>query len=534
MKLSRAWPIALFAAFGCKHAASDAKPGTVDVRVLAFNDFHGNLRAPGRGVFTEGREIPAGGVDYFAAHVAKQRTPNTVVVSAGDLVGASPLVSALFHDEPTIEAMNALGLDFNGIGNHELDEGADEVVRLANGGCHPIDGCQDDTPYEGAKFGFLAANVRRGEETLFPAYAVRTFEGVKIAFIGMTLEGTPQVVPPVIEDLSFTDEAETANAIVRELKKDGVEVFVVVVHEGGFAKGGYDGCEDASGPIVDVVKRMDPAIDLVVSGHTHQAYNCVLDGKRVTSAGSFGRLLTVVDLKIDRATRDVVALTAENTIVTRDVEAVASIGALVDRYEALAAPLADKVVGEISAPLTKRENEAGESTLGAVIADAQLAATRAADKGGAQIALMNVGGIRTDLEKKGPVTYGQLFSVQPFGNTLVTMALTGAQIDRLLEGQWGEDRSHMLTISSSLQYTWSDKAPVGSKVELSSIRIDGQPVEADKTYRVTVNNYLAGRGVLAEGTDRTPGALDLDALIDYLGAHAPLPAPKLDRIRRVP
>lgn len=532
----RIFVVALLAALGCKHAGKKPTRGIVKVQLLAFNDFHGNLRPPGRGWYEDGEELPAGGADYFAAHVAKYRAenPNTVVVSAGDLVGASPLLSALFHDEPTIEAMNAIGLDFNGVGNHEFDEGPEELVRLAKGGCHPKDGCQDGTPYEGAKFGFLAANVHRADSTLFPPYAIREFEGVKIAFIGMTLEGTPNVVPPVIEGLDFSDEADTANALAEKLAKEGVHAVVVIVHEGGFAKGGYNGCRDASGPIVDVVKRMSAAIDVVVSGHTHQAYNCVIDRKRVTSAGSFGRLLTKIDLTIDGADGNIVRADAKNVIITHDVDADEAIGKLVDRYEKLAAPLADEVVGHITEPLTKRENPAGESALGTVIADAQLAATRAADKGGAQLAIMNAGGVRTDLEKAGEVTFGQIFAVQPFGNTLVTMSLTGEQLDQVLEDQWGGDRARMLNLSSSVEYSWSRSAPVGEKVDIASIRVDGKPVEAGGTYRVTVNNYLADRGLLSKGTDRTPGVLDLDALVAYLAANDPLAPPTLFRIRSVP
>lgn len=528
----RRWPLVLLLTFACRHQPVDTAPAEpIVVQVLAFNDFHGNLRAPDRG--WSGKA--AGGVDYFAAHIAAMRktNPNTVVVSAGDLVGASPLVSALFHDEPTIEAMNEIGIDFNGVGNHEFDEGADELLRLAKGGCHPTDGCQDGTPFDGAKFEFLAANVRRNDKTLFAPYAVRTFEGVKVAFIGMTLEGTKRYVPPVIDDVEFDDEAEVTNRIVAKLQKEGVEVFVVIVHEGGFAKGGHDGCEDASGPIVDIAKRMSPAVDVIASGHTHQAYNCVIDGKRVTSAGSFGRLITKIDVTIDPNTRDAVGVEAENRIVTHEVSPVAEIDTLVARYEKLAAPLADEIVGEITAPITKKQNEAGESTLGNLVADAQHAATAAPDKGGAAFAIMNAGGIRTDLATAGDITFGQIFAVQPFGNLLVTITLTGTQIHQVLEQQWRGDRARMLTVSSSLEYAWHANAKNGSRVDFDSIRIAGKPIERDGRYRVTVNDYLAGRGILAKGEDRTTGPADIDAFRDYLTKNRPLAPPKRTRIRRV-
>ncbi|HYO55154.1 bifunctional metallophosphatase/5'-nucleotidase [Archangium sp.] len=542
----------------CAHAGGGARPGpgadtrprTVSVQVLAFNDFHGNLAPPAgsSGEIRTGNNpdgspsrVKAGGVSHLARHLARLRAlepKNTVVVSAGDLIGASPLVSALFHDEPTIEAMNLAGLELNAVGNHELDEGATELKRMQAGGCHPVDGCQDGTPFEGARFQFLAANVTDGQGApLFPARAVREIEGVKVAFIGMTLEGTPELVASAgIQGLQFRDEAETVNALVPELRQQGVRAIVVLVHEGGVQAGHYDGCEGISGPIVDIVQRLDPEVDAVITGHTHQAYNCVIVGKRVTSAASHGRLITDLDLVLDAATGDVVESTARNVLVTRDGEGVPEVQALVDRYDALAAPWRDRVLGRVTAPLQQPSPQrwpSGESTLGNTLADAQLAATKDA---GAQVAFMNPGGIRAELDA-GDVTYGESFSVQPFGNALVTMTLTGAQLHTLLEQQWEGSLVHILQPSRGFTYTWKASALVGQKVDPDSLRLNGAPVNPAGRYRVTVNGFLAGGGdgfrVLTQGTERRGGPVDTDALEAWLKAHSPLPPPETNRITRV-
>lgn len=520
---------------GCAHSSAPAPTaagGSVLVQVLAFNDFHGNLAVP-KPWKTEAGKVDSGGVAYFGAHLARLRAtnPNTVVVSAGDLVGASPLTSSLFHDEPTVEAMNRIGLDLNAVGNHEFDEGPQELLRLAKGGCHPKDGCRSGHDFEGAKFGFLAANVFDDEtgQTIFPSHDVRTFDGVRVAFIGMTLEATPDFVPPVVGGLRFADEAETTNGLVKKLQADGVEAIVVIVHEGGFAPGDYDGCGGLSGPIVDVVQRLDRAVDLVVTGHTHQAYNCEVEGLRVTSAGSYGRLVTDIDLEIDRATGEVTALTAKNLLVTHDVPADPGLKTLLDTYTEAAAPLARREIGVLAAPIAKPTNDAGESPLGSVIADGQLFATQAADKGAAELAFMNTGGIRTGLDRAGTTTYEDLFSVHPFGNLLVTMSLTGQHILEALQGQWGKERVRFLQPSHTVRYVWRDAPP---HVRAEDVTIGGAPLDLTRTYRVTLNDYLVNRGVFAKGTDRLTGVVDIDALEAYLSAKSPLSPPEPGRIAK--
>ena len=547
--------ILVTAILAASQMAVAAPPRTVDVQILALNDFHGNLVPPsGSSGLVEG--IPAGGVEYLATHINNLRAlnPRTVVVSAGDMVGASPLLSALFHDEPTIEAFNLIGLDFNAVGNHEFDEGWRELVRLQRGGCHPVDGCLDGDGFAGANFQFLAANVvhRNTGQTIFPAYKTRTFAGVKIAFIGMTLEGTPSIVSPAgIADLDFLDEADTVNALIPGLQQQGIETIVVLIHEGGIqtAPFSYNGCSGLSGPIVEIVENLNDAVDVVITGHTHQPYNCVIDNKIVTSAFSFGRLVTKIDLTIDKTTRDVVTMVADNRIVTRDVPKDTLLTALIERYNEIAAPLANRVIGTIAADITRTANAAGESALGDVIADAQLDATDDPGFGDAVVAFMNPGGIRADFiynqisgdELPGEVTYGEMFTVQPFGNSLVTMSLTGAQIETLLEQQFvgcGQTANRILQVSVGFSYTWNAAGGPCDKVDPSTIMLNGVVVDPSATYRVTVNSFLADGGdnffVLKDGTDRLGGEVDTDALEKYFIANSPVVPGPQDRITVIP
>ncbi len=534
-------------------------PPTIDMQILAVNDFHGNLEPPTGSSGTIGSgatAVPAGGVEYLATHIRQLRAtnPRSVVVSAGDMIGASPLLSALFHDEPTIEAFNQIGLDFNAVGNHEFDEGLAELLRMQSGGCHPTDGCQDGDPFGGAKFKFLAANVVYSENgrPIFPAYGIRTFNGAKVAFIGMTLEGTPEIVTPSgVRGLTFKDEADTVNALVPFLKRQGIEAIVVLVHEGGLPTGGYNECPSISGPIVDIVQRTDPEVDLFVTGHTHQAYNCKIDGRVVTSAASFGRLVTDIDVSLDQRTKDVVSVAANNVIVTRDVEKAPDMTQLIAKYQTVAGPVANRVIGSITTDITRADttNRSGETALGDVIADAQLWATSAPDLGGAQIALMNPGGIRADFtyaqsagEGDGNVTYGEAFSVQPFANNLVTLSLTGVQIEQVLEQQWqlqadGTERARILQVSNGFAYTYDALRPRGDRIDPASITLNGTPLDPNATYRVTVNSFLATGGdgftVFNAGTDRLTGAIDLDALVAYFAAKSPIAPGPQNRITRI-
>jgi 5'-nucleotidase len=541
----------------------------VEVQLLGLNDFHGHLEpnTPGGIVPSPGApRVPAGGAEYLATHLRqKEQTnrENTLIVSAGDLIGASPLLSALFHDEPTIEAMNKIGLDLNAVGNHEFDEGAAELLRMQRGGCHPVDGCLDGTGFGGAKFRFLAANVVNEDSgrTIFPAYSIKKFDGIKVGFIGMTLEGTPDIVSPSgVAGLDFLDEAGTANRYADELRRrHGVRAVVVLLHEGGVqsAPGGINDCNGISGPIVDIVKNTTIQVDLFVTGHTHQAYNCVINGRAVTSASSFGRLLTDIDMVLDRRSKDVVEVSANNQIVTQNVFKAMDMTQLIERYTAIAGPLRDRVIGRISADITRANDPSLEQAAGNLIADAQLAATSSATTGSAVAAFMNPGGVRADFtfapsgsEAPGEVTYGEAFTVQPFGNSLVTMTLTGQQILDMLKSQWcGQAFPRVLLPSAGVHYTFDQsdataslETPCAGAVNpVSNVTISGTPLDPAASYRVTVNSFLADGGdifpVLRQGTDRLGGAVDTDALEAYIAPSltgAPISPPALNRIDAIP
>ena len=529
-----------------------AQTAPVDLRILAINDFHGNLRPPPGGIQiadpddkTKKITVPAGGSEAMATLVRQLRNGhrNTIFVAAGDLIGASPLLSAMFHDEPTIESMSMMGLELSAVGNHEFDEGMDELLRMQNGGCHPIDKCQGPHPFPGARFHYLAASTfdTKTGKTVFPPYEIRQFDGIPVAFIGLTLKGTPGIVSPEgVAGLEFRDEADTVNALIPELKARGVEAIVVLIHEGGIPSGDYNECPGISGPIVDIVRKFDRAVDVVISGHTHRAYVCEIDGRLVTSGDKFGTLVTAIDLKLDPMTRDVISARADNFIVrtatlAKDPEQTALLAA----YERVAAPMANRAAGSITETLSRVPNDAGESALGDIIADAQLAATSSDADGGAVIAFTNPGGIRTDIPRKadGAVAYADLFASQPFRNQLVTVTLTGMQIRSMLEQQWLDPkRPRILQVSKGFSYAWDAAKPYGEHVIAERMALNGQRIDPAASYRVTVNNYLAVGGdgftVLKEGIGQRIGTYDVDALYGYFQAHSPVAPSASDRIAR--
>jgi 5'-nucleotidase len=528
-------------------------PGNVNVQLLAINDFHGNLQPP-TGSSGNIAGTLAGGVEYLATQIKqleKTAPGRTLEISAGDNIGASPLISAAFHDEPTIEALNALGLDVSAVGNHEFDEGVDELLRMQNGGCHPVDGCQDGDDFAGADFQFLAANVvyKDSGKPIFPAYKIRTVAGAKIGFIGLTLKGTPDIVSANgIQTVNFLDEATTINAATRELKAKGVHTIVVLLHEGGFQNGSgttINSCQNMSGAVVPIVAHLDDEVDMVVSGHTHAFYNCKLPNSAarpipVTSASSFGRLVTDIDMTINRASDQPTQISVNNVVVVRTVPKDPTETALIDKYNTAIAPIANAIVGSISADITNTNNAAGESALGDVIGDAQKAYTQSA---GSQFAFMNPGGIRASLvhgfsyggEAPGQVTYGEAFTVQPFNNLVVTQSLTGAQIKGTLEQSWIDcfgrtQATVILQVSAELHYSYNAALPCGSRI--TSITVNGTPIDPTATYKVAMNNFLADGGDsfpgFKAGTGRVyaPG-FDVDALTAYLGAHSPVaPGPQ--------
>jgi 5'-nucleotidase len=572
----------------------DARAASLPVRIqiLAINDFHGNLEPPGgsSGLVTvpsddpwlrehpaagasptpDGKNVavPGGGVAYLAAYVKRLRAlnPNTWVVSAGDLTGASPLVSSLFNDEPTVLAMNLLGLDFEGVGNHDFDRGLRELSRLAHGGCAMNDCDAGVAPFVGARYQYLAANVYETDaaggqaKTVFPPYAVRDMSGVRLAFVGVTLVDTPTVtLPNAVRGLAFTNEAATVNALLPELADQGVDQVVVLIHQGSHQIGGtYDSCEHLAGDLGPFLDALSPEVDVVVSAHTHQAYNCVFEtpvGHRlVTSAGSYGRLITRIELTWDPDARKWTDKRAKNVIVARDITPDPEMQDLVRQYEAKAAPVTSRVIGYVKGNfargnLSDEPSPAGrracESSAGELIADAQLAATHAPKDGGAEVAFMNPGGVRTDLFSRGGeaasygLTYAEAFEVQPFGNRLVTMTLTGEQIQTLLVTQSVVKRLLQVSKGFSYRLMQGGEAPSRISIEPGSPRLGDRPLDPKRKYRVTVNSFLAAGGdgfdVLKDGTDRKDGPVDLEALTAYLGKMSALgkplePAPLPHRI----
>jgi 5'-nucleotidase len=570
------------------------------LKIIGFNDYHGNLQSPGTLGQTADALSPrkaVGGAEYLAGYVAKIKAtnPNTVVVGAGDLIGATPLISALFNDEPAVETLNRIGLEFSAVGNHEFDKGSVELTRLQNGGCKVGDAnsCKGASvgtpvPFEGAKFKWLSANVFKADgKTLFPAYGIKTYNGVKVAFIGMTLKDTPTIVTPSgVAGLTFKDEANTVNALVPRLRALGVESIVVLIHQGGFQGNNaaapgvltsdINGCTNnlIGSEIAKIVNRLDDSVDLVISGHSHTAYNCsastvdtrVVSGALqslprptglankvgrlipVTQASNYGRVLSDIDVTIDPVSRNITDVTVANKLVDRTDTSVtpnANLLNIVNAYSALVAPIANVVIGSITQAMPNTSNVACNSDNGQMIADAQLAATAPAQFGGAVISFMNRGGVRADFtfpssaagEGAGNVTYGEAYTVQPFGNSLVTMTVSAQDLKNVLEQQFSGCRGQSATAtrimhhSAGFKYNWDGSQVCNSRISNVTLTdkdgvIDtlvdatGVVLNPTKTYRITVNNFMATGGdgytTFLNGTDLLGGAQDIDALSAYL------------------
>ena len=544
----------------------------VSVKLLGINDFHGQLSPRTLGPPTALR--PVGGAAVLASYLqaaADQAEGAAFIIHAGDHVGASPPNSALLQDEPSIDVLNTLankwcipfGLqrklpDFlepyaqakcnivGTLGNHEFDEGATELLRLLTGGNHPK-GPFLDAHWQGARFPYVSANVVKTStgKTLLPPYTIKVANGIPIGVIGAVLKDTPTIVTPSgVAGLQFVDEADAINASVAQLKRQGVRTIVVTIHQGLRQAPTYEGptnpdVQGLTGPIIDIVKRLSDEVDVVVSGHAHGFTNALVannNGKQIllTQAFSASTAYDDIDLSISRKTGDVVEKSAAIVTTWGDqgvgLNPDATVAKIVGAADERVAPLVNRLVGVAQVAITRTENTAGESTLGNLIADAQRASA------GAQFAFMNPGGIRDDLNA-GEVLWGELFAIQPFSNDVVAMDVTGAQIKTLLEQQWINQNPAKILKVSGLKFTWDANLPIGSRVV--DIRDgSGNPLDPNATYRVAVNSFLAGGGdnflVLASGTNRVVGAVDLDALVNYVESlQQPFTAQIEERIKRL-
>jgi len=565
---------ALLAACAAPIASRDAR-APVTVGILAINDFHGALEPPRTAVpAPDGKggivPVPAGGAAWLASAVDSIRSKyaNSITVGAGDLISASQLASSLYLDEPAIGVLNRIGLDLSAVGNHEFDQGRAELLRKQNGGCarHATrDPCQLEA-FAGARYRYLAAStIDEHGHPLFPATAVRSFgKGrgrVRVGFVGLTLKGTTSLVSPQgIAGLRFADEAETINTAVPRLRRQGADAVVVLIHEGGRTAGppNPDGCEGLSGDLLPILERLDAGVDVVVSGHTHWSYVCdwrSADGKRsllLTSAGVWGQMVTDIELAIDPVSRRVVSRRADNVIVQSPGYAASSsrgpvlntalypqfapradVAEYVRRYTEAARQFTQRPVGRVSGPAPRSEGGAMTvSPLGNLIADAQRAAS------GAQIALMNPFGIRAALNPAadGAVTFGDIYAVQPFANTIVTQTLTGAELKAVLEeGLDDVGPNQQLNPSDGMVITIDMARPAGSRVV--SLMLNGAAIDPVANYRVTTNSFLAGGGDgftgLARKRDATVGMPDIEAFELWLKSVPVRGVPTDERVRLV-
>ncbi|UNM98133.1 bifunctional metallophosphatase/5'-nucleotidase [Rhodococcus opacus] len=534
-------------------SAAQSQDAAVSVRLLAFNDLHSSLEPPpgirSQVKHADGSLVPAGGAAYLAAYVDQLRgqATHSLLYSVGDNWGSSALESAMFHDEPTVQLLNRMGVDASAIGNHELDEGYTEFRRMQTGGCHPVDGCRFGNTFEGANFPLLAANMEfdDGAPATLP-FTVNYVEGIPVGVIAtMPADTATMVTPEGVGGLRFTDELAAVDRTADLLDFFGVRAIALLMHKGAEpdADNGPNSCEVTSGPARDLALRASPKVDVIFTADSHQQYNCSfpdpMGNPRIMMQGaSHGRIVSVVDVSIDRTTRDVLRdrASAFNQVVTHDIPSDPDIQALADGAAAQASEIGAARVASVTGDLTRDETGSGESTLGNVVADAQLAAGSAH---GAQVALTNPGGLREDLLRgpDGAVTYGQTYAAQPFGNTLEVLTVTGTTLKRALEQQFqprgdGTITERILAPSSSLTYTMNRSATVGERI--SDIRVNGDAVVPDGTYRVAVNKFLADGGdgfdAFRTRAEAVRAGCDLDAFTAYLGTTSPVTPPNTDRI----
>jgi 5'-nucleotidase len=558
-------PLSFAAAVACaiSGCALTAPRAPIDINLVALNDFHGHLEAS-KFTYTSVQSpneatITAGGIDNLAAALQafRKEDKDLVLVGAGDLVGASPALSSMWADEPSIVALGMLGMRVSSVGNHEFDQGRAELLRKQKGGCAPAlagKACKLAPDFGGAQFSYLGANVIDSAtgKPLLQAYYIQQVKGVKLAFIGAVLQDVASVVlASGIAGLTFTDEAAAINQALVQARAEGATAFVVLIHEGGNTPEPFDqaDCSKLKGPIVGIAQRLDPAIRLVISGHTHKGFQCKVEGRTITQAQMGGHVLSRIKLSIDPANGAVQDVVVRNVPVRQgEYPADPKVAGYLAAVKASSAAALARPVARVTARSTVRKmNDAGESPLGNLIADAAVEATRAQ---GSQVGFMNMAGMRSDFDvsENLTATFGQAQVVLPFSNTLVVMEMTGAQLRALLEQQWQRPNPDagraMLQVSRGLYYRWNEALPKGQRVVAGSIRIDGVPLDEAKTYKVVANNFLAEGGdgfpLFKQATGKIDtGIRDLDAFIELLArneragmsAGMAAPAPRIERVR---
>ena len=520
----------------------------LEIYLVAMNDFHGQLEAQDKRISPSGqivRTSRVGGIDTIAGALEAWRAedPQLLLVGAGDLLGASPALSSIWADEPTIEALNALGLRLSAVGNHEFDRGTEELLRLQRGGCsQPVAGksCRLRGQFSGARFSYLAANVlnAENEQPWLAPYRIEEIKGVRIAFIGAVLQETAQLVNPAgISAVRFVDEVSSINQQVRAIQAGpAVAAIVLLLHEGGRTSEAFDqvDCTQLKGPVVDIVKQLDPAIRLVISGHTHEGYTCRIDDRVITQAAAFGHALTRIKLNFAQPSHKLEQISVRNVLMVQDsFTADPLMRHFLDDLRSRSQTELTRPIARIASPVVTNEmNPAGESPLGDLASDAQLAATQLQ---GAQIAFINSSSIRTALDSRTPVahaaqqvSYAQLAATHPYGNSLIMLTLSGAQIHALLEQQSlladAQQTRRILQVSAGFSYEWEASTASGQRIIVDSMRLNGKPIVPAQRYRITVNSYMAQGGegytVLKQGSDKVDtGILDLDAITDYLVAQ---------------
>lgn len=520
-----------------ERTATAAPAAERELTIFSINDFHGHIqpksptplmpRLPDP-LTGEIKPQPAGGVAYLASAIAKlkQGREHTVFVAAGDLIGASPLLSSLLKDEPTLAALGELGLVASALGNHELDAGLIELKRKASGECAAA-GCAWPG-FKGPGFPYLAANVLDAQtgKPVFPTHIIKEVAGFKVAFVGVVTRDTPMVVlPKAIVGLRFGDEADTLNALLPQLRAEGAQVLVAVMHEGATHQGSANDasyqCPGLQGRGVDIARRLDPAYAIIISGHTHQAYTCKINGRLLVQAGSYGGWVTESRLTLDSAGKVLAAQAVNHPVLQAVYPPNPAFVALVQRAAELTAAVRNKPVAELKQGAQRTAPAPfGDAPIGNLVADSQLAYAK--KRGPADLALMNPGGIRADLtvEPGRPVTMSDLFAIQPFANELVVMSISGAQLQELLQRQLpkGDAPARLLQVSNSLRYTW--RMGADGVAQLGAVTIDGRPLEPARTYRLVVNNFMAdggdGQSILRQGTERVSIGVDIDAMVELL------------------